>query len=96
MRALNQIWRGKDIQPSLLEIGLGGTTAVLRECSGEVLHSAALVGSSSDTRVIIVVLETNEAPENGHIGTGASPLQKSGGINSPAEVHVHQCLLHSQ
>lgn len=51
--------------------------------------------SSSDARVIVDVLETMEAPENGHVGTGAS-LQKRGGINSPAEVPVHQCLQHKQ
>lgn len=79
LRALNQVWRRKDMQPSLLEISLRVPQQCLRENVLE--RSFTLLPwwrwdghpcSSSDTRVIIDVLKTMEAPENGHIGAGPS------------------------
>lgn len=46
---------------------------------------------SKDTRAFNVI-ETTEAPENGHIGIWACPVQNCGRVNNQTEVHLHECM----
>lgn len=65
-------------------------------CDDKVLWSAISVKAgnghlcgSKDTKGIDV-LETTEVHESGDVGIKASPPQEGVGINSPAEVPLHQ------
>lgn len=71
-------------------------------CASKILQSAVYLEignghtcSSRETKVTDM-LEMTEAPESGHTGIRAFPLRKGGGINSPDEVCLHQCMQHEQ
>lgn len=75
---------------------------VEKQCPSKVFWSTVsveVVGGdlcgSKDKR-IIDVLETLDGPENGHVGIRAFPPKKGVGINSPIEVHLHQCTQRGQ
>ena len=81
----------------------GGSTPMFEgQCARQVVWSAIPVEtgdggpcSRKDTKVIDV-LETTEVPENSHAGIKDFSPQKAGRINSPTEVHLHQCTQHGQ
>lgn len=78
------------------------TPVVEKQCPSKVFWSAVSVEveggdpcGSKDKRTIDV-LETTDGPENGHVGIRVPPPQKGVRINSPFEVHLHQCTQRGQ